>query len=166
MGSAVKNLSAVQETQFDPWSRKLTWRKAWQPTAVLLPGESHGQRSLEGYSPWGHTESDTTEVAKQQQQGHLGWEAGVDMDRHRGRQLKPLSCSRWELEVEKKTETMTQSCVFTPRLNFFLSENIQAGQSSSPSGQLLPSPFFPRWHLAGGAGSTVLGNKDEYTQPF
>ena len=38
------------------------WRRAWQPTAVFLPGESRGQRSLEGYSPWGHKESDTTEV--------------------------------------------------------------------------------------------------------
>ena len=33
----------------------------WQPTPVLLPGKSHGQRSLVGYSPWGHKESDTTE---------------------------------------------------------------------------------------------------------
>ena len=32
-----------------------------QPTPVFLPGESHGQRSLEGYSPWGHKELDTTE---------------------------------------------------------------------------------------------------------
>ena len=33
--------------------------KKWQPTPVLLPGESHGQKSLVGYSPWGHRESDT-----------------------------------------------------------------------------------------------------------
>ena len=33
------------------------WRRAWQPTPVLLPGESHGQRSLVGYSPWGPKES-------------------------------------------------------------------------------------------------------------
>ena len=38
-----------------------SWRRKWQPTPVLLPGKSHGQRSLEGYSPWGHKESDTTE---------------------------------------------------------------------------------------------------------
>ena len=38
------------------------WRRAWQPTPVSLPGESHGQRSLAGCSPWGHTESDTTEA--------------------------------------------------------------------------------------------------------
>ena len=37
------------------------WRKAWQPTPVLLPGKSHGQRSLEGCSPWGHWGSDMTE---------------------------------------------------------------------------------------------------------
>ena len=37
------------------------WRRKWQPTPVLLPGKSHGWRSLVGYSPWGHQESDTTE---------------------------------------------------------------------------------------------------------
>ena len=40
------------------------WRRKWQPTPVLLPGESHGQRSLVGYSPWGCKESDTTERAR------------------------------------------------------------------------------------------------------
>ena len=39
----------------------LTWRRKWQSTPVLLPGKSHGQRSLVGYSPWGRKESDTTE---------------------------------------------------------------------------------------------------------
>ena len=46
---------------FDPWVRKILWRRKWQPTPVLLPGKSHGQRSVVGYSPWGHKESDTTE---------------------------------------------------------------------------------------------------------
>ena len=36
-------------------------RREWQPTAVFLPGEFHGQKSLAGYSPWGRRESDTTE---------------------------------------------------------------------------------------------------------
>ena len=40
----------------------LSWRRAWQPTPVFLPGESYGQRSLAGYSPWGCKESDITEV--------------------------------------------------------------------------------------------------------
>ena len=37
------------------------WRRQWQPTSVLLPGKSHGRRSLVGYSPWGHEELDKTE---------------------------------------------------------------------------------------------------------
>ena len=45
---------------FDPWVGKIPWRRAWQPTPVFLPGESHGQRSPVGYSPRGHKESDTT----------------------------------------------------------------------------------------------------------
>ena len=39
-----------------PWVRKIPWRKNWLPTLVFLPGEFHGQRSLVGYSPWGHKE--------------------------------------------------------------------------------------------------------------
>ena len=45
----------------DPWVRKIPWRRKWQPTPVFLPGESHGQRSLAGYSPEGCKGSDTTE---------------------------------------------------------------------------------------------------------
>ena len=37
---------------FDPWVRKIPWRRAWQPTPVFLSGETLGQRSLVGYSPW------------------------------------------------------------------------------------------------------------------
>ena len=44
------------------FSTFMHWRRKWQPTPVLLPGESHGQRGLVGCSPWGHTESDTTEA--------------------------------------------------------------------------------------------------------
>ena len=50
--------------RFDPWVGRISWRRKWQPTPVLLPGESHGQRSLVGYSPWGHKESDMTEWAR------------------------------------------------------------------------------------------------------
>ena len=42
---------------FDPWVSKIPWRRAWEPTSIFLSGESHGQRSLVGYSPWGHTET-------------------------------------------------------------------------------------------------------------
>ena len=40
--------------EFDPWVRKIPWRRKWQPTLVFLPGKFHGQRSLADYSPWGH----------------------------------------------------------------------------------------------------------------
>ena len=46
---------------FNPWVWKIPWRGPWQPTPVFLPGESHGQRSLVGYSPWGGKELDMTE---------------------------------------------------------------------------------------------------------
>ena len=49
------------EPGFDPWVRKIPWRRKWQPTPVLLPGKSHGQRSLVDYSSWDRKESDTTE---------------------------------------------------------------------------------------------------------
>ena len=45
---------------FNLWAGKIPWRRKWQPTPVFLHGESHGQRSLAGYSPWGGKESDTT----------------------------------------------------------------------------------------------------------
>ena len=49
----VKNLPAMQETRFNPWVRKISWRRKWQPNSVFLPGEFHWQRSLVGYSLWG-----------------------------------------------------------------------------------------------------------------
>ena len=47
---------------FEPWLGKIPWRREWQLTAEFLLRESHGQRSLVRYSPWGHKESDTTEA--------------------------------------------------------------------------------------------------------
>ena len=46
---------------FVSWVIRNCWRRKWQPTPVSLPGKSHGQRSLVGYSPWGHKESGMTE---------------------------------------------------------------------------------------------------------
>ena len=61
----VKNPPAsagTEEPGFDPWVWKILWRREWLPTPGSLPGESHGQRSLVAYSPWGRKESDTTEA--------------------------------------------------------------------------------------------------------
>jgi len=54
-GSVVKNLPAnARDAGLIPGSGRSPWRRKWQPTPVFLPGESHGQTSLEGFSPWGH----------------------------------------------------------------------------------------------------------------
>ena len=50
--------------RLSPWVGKIPWRRAWQPTPAFLSGESHGQRSLVGYSPWCCKESNTTEATK------------------------------------------------------------------------------------------------------
>ena len=60
VAQTVKCLLIMRETQV-PWVRKIPWRRKCKPTAVLLPGKSHGWRSLVDYSPWGRKESDTTE---------------------------------------------------------------------------------------------------------
>ena len=63
-GSEEKNPPAVQKMQ-ETWVQSLgqedALERAWESAPVFLPGESHGQRSLVGDSPWGHKESDTTE---------------------------------------------------------------------------------------------------------
>ena len=58
-GSAVKESSCQsRRCRFDPWVRKKPWRRTWEPTPVFLSGKSHEQRSVAGYSLWGHQESD------------------------------------------------------------------------------------------------------------
>ena len=56
--------------RFNPWVGKIPWRRKWQPTPVFLPGKCHGQRSLAGYSPRGHKESDMTEHSRR----HRPWD--------------------------------------------------------------------------------------------
>ena len=61
-GSGGKEFAcSVGDPGFDPCVGKIPWRRKWQPTPGFLPGESHGQRSPAGYSPWGLKESDTVE---------------------------------------------------------------------------------------------------------
>ena len=56
----VKNPQLPRKLRFNSWVGKILWRRECLPTPVFLPREFHGQRSLEGYSPWGCKESDTT----------------------------------------------------------------------------------------------------------
>ena len=64
-GTVVRNFCLQcrrhERLRFDPWVGKIPWRRKCPPTPVFLPGQSHGQRSLVGYSPWGRQESDMTE---------------------------------------------------------------------------------------------------------
>ena len=53
--------------RLNSWVRKIPWRRKWQPTPVFLPGKSQGQRSLAGYSPWGHKSVRHGLTTKQQQ---------------------------------------------------------------------------------------------------
>ena len=59
------NNQILEDARRAPWSRK------WKPTPVFLPGESHAQRSLAGYSPWGIKESDMTEVTQHSNTGRV-----------------------------------------------------------------------------------------------
>ena len=56
--------------RFNPWVRKIPWRRKWQPTPVFLPRKSHGQRSLVGYSPWCRKEWDMTEWTEHAHTNH------------------------------------------------------------------------------------------------
>ena len=61
LAQRLKRLPAMRDTRVRSLGQKISWRRKWQPTPVFLPGESHGCRSLVGYSLRGRKESDTTE---------------------------------------------------------------------------------------------------------
>ena len=61
-GTHINNETNCLKKQVGSLGWEDPWKRTWQPTLVFLSGEFHGQRSLEGYSPWGCKESDTTEV--------------------------------------------------------------------------------------------------------
>ena len=56
-----ESICSVGDPSIDCWVRKIPWRRAWQPTPVFFPGESHRQRSLTDCNPWGCKEPDPTE---------------------------------------------------------------------------------------------------------
>ena len=86
--------------EFNPWVRKIPWRRTWQPTPIFLPGESHGQRSLAGYGPIGlqrnrHNWSDLACMHALNVSPQSGWElSNLGPDEKRGcqdqEQLWPL----------------------------------------------------------------------------
>ena len=91
---------------FSSWVRKIPWRRKWQLTPVLLPGESRGQKRQVGYSPWDRQESDTT---KQQQQRRF---TGHEFEQTPGDSARPGSlvcCSPWGRKESDTTEQLNNS---------------------------------------------------------
>ena len=81
------------------YSTQIHWRRKWQPTAVLLPGKSHGRRSLVGYRPWGHKESDMTE---QLHFHFLSWSNNLQQRRQEYTMKKKQSLQKvvlWKLNI-------------------------------------------------------------------
>ena len=108
------------------WVRKIPWRRAWQPTPILLPGESHGRKSLLGYGPWGDKESD---VLKQ-----------LSMHTHKQHiysvflvsEINPIVCySRQAQNLSTEKESCLFLCVF-----------LWAGKSLPEALQLTPLPPY------------------------
>ena len=95
-------LRSHRRHEFHPWVGRIPWRRKGQPTPVFLAGESHGQKNLVGYSPWSHTESDTTEPLNNDLQPppRWGWETSPE-----GQQTPRCSCSHtldWLSGVETR----------------------------------------------------------------
>ena len=82
--------------EFDPWVRKIPWRRKWQPTLLFLPRESHGKRSLAVYNRWDHKELTTTYWLKQQQ-------------------MLQSSCPQLWLQVGTSERVLRTGCSGSPR---------------------------------------------------
>ena len=89
--------------RFNPWVKKIPWRRKWQPTPIFLPEKSHGQRSLVGYSPWGHKESGMTQRLNHHQ-GYMGQKEIL---------LQQYSWT-WVL-VHTSPKRSNQNCLLDPR---------------------------------------------------
>ena len=117
----VKNLPQCRRPRFDPWVSKIPWRREWQPTAVFLPGEFQGQRSLAGYSH-GVTKSWT-------------WLR----DKHK----QVIQTSTWDWTVLPKSATQGRPLSFPDRAEGSKSSGLTCLHSSF---QLVPAPVAPK-HL-------------------
>ena len=91
---------------------KIPCKRAWQPTPVFLPGESDGQRSLAGYSPWDHKELNTTEVTAYTHT-HTHTETYMQRSKHKLFLLCDTwnyACCREETNFDSMLETVLLTC--------------------------------------------------------
>ena len=96
--------------RFDPWVGKIPWRREWLPTAVFVPGEFHGQRSLVSYTPWGGKELGTTEQLSTSPV-QVAQPAGMvsrDAVRHKSLNWGPSTCSLSRVWAEWVTQRATE----------------------------------------------------------
>ena len=109
--------------RYDPWVRKIPCRRAWQPTPVFLRGGSHAQRSLEGYSPVGRKESDTTEAT----------------EHARTEEMSPADAGQVG-EHMASSEASSDTCLLVVRAQ----RRQTHGESKSPPHKRCPPPSTPK----------------------
>ena len=106
------NAGRYKRREFNPWFRKIPCRRAQQSAPIFLPGESHGQRNLAGYSPWGRKQSDTTEARLESGKMVLmNLSAGQQWGHRHTEQTDGHGGGEGGTEGESSMETYTPPCV-------------------------------------------------------
>ena len=136
----IKNLPAKKETGFDPWVWKIPWKGKRQPTPVFLPGESHWQRSLVGYSPWSREEVDTTEHRENSQKW---WEETPEFNRQRFL-LRVQTPDKARALRAKGFLLFSFSHVWLSRVHGISQQEYWSGLPFPPPGDLPDSEIEPR----------------------
>ena len=101
----VKRLPTKQETWVQSLGQEISWRRKWQSTPVFLPGKSHGQRNLVGYSPWGRKEDTTSLSLFNGSQQWLSLVDNIAQKRHNQTFVSPEGRTphhRWGILINKK----------------------------------------------------------------
>ena len=92
--------------RFNPWVGKILWSRKWQPTSIFLPGKFHGQRSLTGYTSWGHKETGLS--------AHIHTERNSDLENYVLKKLVPLFfLETFNVFNHLKKETKKEPIIFT-----------------------------------------------------
>ena len=126
MVPVVKNLPAnagnARDASLIPGSGRFPWRRKWQPAPVFMPEKSHEQRSLVGYSPWGHKELDTTELLTEQQLSNKN-QIYINDNSHQAMPSHTQWINKWgKIELLWWTVTQNQGlcCRWINSMNIFL----------------------------------------------
>ena len=186
-GSEVKSICLqCGRPGFNPWVGKISWRRKWQSTPVFLPGESHGRRSLVGYSPRARKESDTTErlcFACCCLYGIVGLNTCINANYHQMaiaatasqalvgnsgswaagggtglNQGRGVACP-WRICLDQGTGASRFSAVWTPGLKYHYSHHLETGRTDTRPGPREGEPA-PETFLAPVPRIQALGRKE------